>query len=108
MAQHGGAMTDSETTRLKVIDALDHPHGGRILRLRMLEGPAPSVRSLKGATLVASGPRGQERRLKVLGFPVTGGKISDGRIKESGRLDLLVEEEGEGVPIDLAWTIRRD
>lgn len=99
-------MANSGQTRLKVIDALDHPHGGRILRLRLLDGPPPTVRGLRGAKLQASGPRGQERQLRVLGFPVTGGKVSDGRIRESGRIDLHVEEEGEGSPIDLTWEIR--
>lgn len=99
-------MANTGQTSLKVIDVLDHPHGGRILRLRLLDGPAPTVRSLRGATLQARGPRGQERPIRVLGFPVTGGKVSDGRIRESGRIDLHIEEEGEGVPLDLAWVVR--
>lgn len=100
------AMANTGQTRLKVIDALDHPHGGRILRLRLLEGAPPTVRALRGATLSATGPRGEERRLRVLGFPVTGGKVSDGRIRESGRIDLHIEEEGDGVPVDLTWVVR--
>jgi hypothetical protein len=99
-------MANKGQTRLKVIDALDHPHGGRILRLRLLEGGAPTVKGLRGATLLAEGPRGEERQVKVLGFPVTGGKISDGRIRDTGRVDIHVEEEGEGDPIDLTWVVR--
>lgn len=101
-------MANTGQTTLKVIDALDHPHGGRILRLRLLEGQAPTVRSLRGATLRAEGPRGEKRTLQVLGFPVTGGKVSDSRIEETGRVDLHVEEEGDGVPVNLTWTVRPD
>lgn len=98
-------MASLEQTALKVVDALDHPHGGRILRLRLLEGSPPTIRALKGAQLQALGPRGDVRTFRVLGFPLTGGKMSDARIRETGRVDLHVEEEGEGVPISLTWTV---
>jgi hypothetical protein len=98
-------MATSEQTALKVVDALDHPHGGRILRLRLLQGDPPTKRSLKGASLKATGPRGEARTFRVLGFPLTGGKLSDARIRETGRVDLHIEEEGEGVPISLTWTV---
>jgi hypothetical protein len=98
-------MASSEQTALKVVDALDHPHGGRILRLRLLQGAPPSKRALKGAQLSATGPRGEARTFRVLGFPLTGGKLSDARIRETGRVDVHVEEQGEGVPISLTWTV---
>lgn len=98
-------MTTTGQTRLKVIDALDHPHGGRILRLRLVDGEAPAAKALKGAKLSASGPRGETRDFRVLRFPLTYGKVSDARIRETGRIDVLVEEEGEGPPIDLQWEI---
>jgi hypothetical protein len=90
---------------LKVIDALDHPHGGRILRVRLSGGEAPSLRSLNGATLRAVSPDGKERKVKVLGFPVSGGKASDRRLRETGRIDLLVEPEGEGPPVTIRWEL---
>ncbi len=90
---------------LKVIDAMDHPHGGRILRLRLVEGAAPSMKKLRTARIRARGPRGEERRAEVLGFPVMQGKVSDRRIQETGRVDLHVREEGEGVPIALTWMV---
>lgn len=99
-------MSTQGSTELKVIDALDHPHGGRVLRLRLLEGPSPTVRGLKGSTLEAKGPRGEVRRARVLGFPIFYGKVSDARIRETGRIDVHVEEEGEGTPISLTWTVR--
>ncbi len=99
-------MSKQERTELKVIDALDHPHGGRILRLRLLEGAPPTVKGLKGATLQATGPRGETRSARVLGFPLFYGKVSDARIRDTGRIDVHVEEEGEGIPITLTWTVR--
>lgn len=99
-------MSKQEQTELKVIDALDHPHGGRILRLRLLDGAPPTVKGLKGATLRATGPRGETRSARVLGFPVIYGKVSDARIRDTGRIDVHVEEEGEGIPIALTWTVR--
>jgi hypothetical protein len=92
-------------TELKVIDAMDHPHGGRILRLRLLEGSPPTVRGLKGATLRAVGPRGEERSARVLGFPLFYGRVSDARIRDTGRIDVHVEEEGSGDPISLTWRV---
>lgn len=91
--------------KLRVIDALDHPHGGRILRLRLLEGDAPTVRGLRGSTLVARDGGGAERKVRVLGFAAFGGRASDQRIRETGRVDLHVMEEGEGEPVDLRWTV---
>ena len=33
----------------RVLDAMDAPHSGRILRLRLQSGEAPPVKSIKGA-----------------------------------------------------------
>jgi hypothetical protein len=98
-------MPNQGQTALRVIDAMDHPHGGRILRLRLLEGSPPTVKGLKGATLQAEGPRGERRSVRVLGFPLFYGKVSDARIRDTGRIDVLVEEEGDGVPVTLTWTV---
>lgn len=88
-----------------VLDAMDAPHTGRILRLRLQSGEAPSIRSLKGATLTARGPRGQEVALEVKGFPTFGGKPSDDRLARTGRVDLHVEEKGDGGPVGLRWEV---
>lgn len=101
----GQAQGERGTTVLRVVDVLDHPHGGRVARVRVQNGSMPSTKSLRGATLQAKGPNGQERRIRVLGFSLTGGKVSDARIKETGRVDLHIEEEGEGPPIDLTWRL---
>jgi hypothetical protein len=90
---------------LEVVDAFEHPHGGRILRIRALEGATPSLRDLRRATLRAVSPDGEERRARVLSFPLTGGKPSDARFRATGRVDVLVEEEGGGEPISLGWRL---
>lgn len=98
-------MTKTGQTRLKVIDVQDHPHGGRILRLRLLDGEAPGVRGLKGANLVAESPREETVSFRVLGFPLTGGKMSDKRIRDTGRVDLHVEEDDKTSDIGLGWVV---
>lgn len=89
----------------RVLDAMDAPHTGRILRLRVQSGEAPSIRSLKGSELVAVSPTGAERRVRVLGFAVFGGKPSDDRLTRTGRVDVHVEELGEGDPVGLRWEV---
>jgi hypothetical protein len=54
----------------------------------------------------AVSPAGLKRRLRVLGFAVFGGKPSDDRLARTGRLDVHVEEIGEGVPVGLRWEAR--
>lgn len=95
----------SETT-LMVVDALDHPHGGRILRVRVTEGEPPPIRTLKGSVLRAVSPRGVESAVRVEGFPVFGGKPSDSRVRVTRRMDLLVKPAADGVPVGLRWEIR--
>jgi hypothetical protein len=90
---------------LRVIDALDHPHGGRILRTRLAGDAVPALGELKGARFRARSPEGDERSIRVLGFPITGGKPSSRRIRETGRVDLHVEEAGEGVSVGLQWEL---
>jgi hypothetical protein len=92
-----------------VLDAMDAPHEGRILRLQLEDGDAPGVRALKGARIVARSPDGTERRLRVLGFPSFGGRPSDARLARTGRIDVhvRVDDEGEGVGADvgLLWQV---
>lgn len=103
--------TDSATrkaqtgTVFKVVDAFDHPHGGRILRVRLRKGEAPTVRRLRGSRLRAEGPEGQETAVRILGFALTGGKVSNKRLQESARADLHVEEEEGAEPVSLQWRL---
>ena len=50
----------------RVLDAMDAPHSGRILRLRLQSGEAPPISDLKGAELVASGPDGRSCRVRIV------------------------------------------
>ncbi len=101
-------MSAQATTRagvsFRVLDAMDAPHSGRILRLRLQSGEAPSVKSLKGKEMRATGPEGATCRFRVLGFPVFGGKPSNQRFTRTGRIDLHVEEL-EGGPVGLQWEV---
>ena len=101
-------MSAQATTRagvsFRVLDAMDAPHSGRILRLRLQSGEAPAVKSLKGKEMRATGPEGDTCRFKVLGFAVFGGKPSNQRFARTGRIDLHVEEL-EGGPIGLQWEV---
>ena len=89
----------------RVLDAMDAPHSGRILRLRLQSGEAPPIKSLKGAQLRAVSPEGRSCRLRVLNFALFGGKPSDDRLARTGRVDVQVEEmDGEG-PVGLRWEV---
>jgi hypothetical protein len=91
-----------------VLDVLEGPNGGHILRLRLQSGDAPSIKSLKGARMKATSPDGlQERVFRVEGFAVFGGRPSDERLSRTGRVDVHVtlEEGGDGGPISLRWEV---
>jgi hypothetical protein len=90
----------------RVLDAMDAPLSGRILRLRLQSGEAPSVRSLKGSEMVAVSPTGERCRIRVKAFAVFGGKPSDDRFTRTGRIDVQVEEIGGGGPVGLQWEVR--
>ena len=86
----------------RVIDAYDHPHGGRILRLRLGRGEALSLKELKGGAMVATSADGEETRVKVDGFALFGGKPTDSRLARSGRADIRVT--GDAVQaIGVGW-----
>ena len=102
-------MATTQGTRqptFRVLDAMDAPHGGRILRLRLQSGEAPSIRALKGARLTATPPGGgPATTVLVNGFAVFGGKPSNERLARTGRVDVHVEEVS-GAPVGLRWEIR--
>ena len=71
-----------QTPVFRVIDALDAPHGGRILRLQLQDGPPPRVRDLRGSRLTATAPDGTRRSVTVKGFAAFGGRVSDRRLAD--------------------------
>ena len=96
------AQTQTRQWSFKVLDTVETPHGGCVLRLRLLDGDAPTVKALKGARLQVRSPDGQERTVRVTGFALVGGKPSDVRLARTGRVDIQIEEEGEAdTPIPL-------
>jgi len=92
----------------RVLDAMDAPHNGRILRLRLQAGEAPPVKSLKGARLRATARDGRTASARVDGFALFGGRPSDERLARTGRVDVhVVDEDGDG-PISLQWEVTLD
>jgi len=103
-----GTMTNSPQPTgpsLRVIDAMDHPHGGRILRTRMEAGDPPPLRSLKGAELRAVAPDGTEATVRVLAFPLMGGHPTDARFRETRRIDFHVAAEKGAPEVSLRWLL---
>lgn len=98
------ASTRSGVT-FRVLDAMNAPHSGRILRLRLQSGEAPTVKSLKGSVFRAVSPDGSECRIKVLGFAAFGGKPSDERLARTGRVDVQIEELDDTGPVGLRWEV---
>ena len=90
----------------RVLDAMDAPHGGRILRLRLQSGEAPSIGELRGARMRAVSPDGHSAIVNVKGFAVFGGRPSDSRLARSGRVDLLVERAVSGPAVGARWEIQ--
>ena len=104
-------MATTETARqptFRVLDAMDAPHGGRILRLRLQSGEPPSIGALKGARLRAVAPDGRAAFVRVKGFAVFGGRPSDERLARSGRIDVHVEPEAAEPQVEARWEIRPD
>jgi hypothetical protein len=89
----------------RVLDALDAPHSGRILRLRLQSGEAPTVRALRGATLNATAPDGRKTSVRVTGFSLIGGNQSNDRLARTGRVDVQVEDVGADGPVSLKWEL---
>ncbi len=91
----------------RVIDAMDGPHKGRVVRLKVQGGHPPTLRTLKGAKLQARSPGGTEETLRVIGFFTPGGKPSEARFSRTGRVDLLVERENGGDPpaVSIRWEV---
>ena len=88
-----------------VLDAMDAPHSGRILRLRLQSATSTSIGSLKGSEMKAISPEGSECRIRIEGFALFGGKPSDERLQRTGRLDVHIEELDGGGPVGLRWQV---
>lgn len=87
--------TQTHRVVFKVIDVLSAPYDGWILRLRMKEGEAPSLRELKGSKMEMRSAGGETLTVTVRDFPVFGGRPSDSRLARTGRIDVRVEPVDE-------------
>ena len=52
------AAARNQKATFRVLDSMEAPHGGWLLKLRFEAGDAPTLRELKGATLTVSSPDG--------------------------------------------------
>lgn len=89
----------------RVIDALDAPHFGQILKLRLVSGRTPALREIKGSLFKARSPSGQETTVRVVGFSLIGGKTSQARFARTGRIDVVAMGENGAQPVSLRWTL---
>lgn len=95
----------SGPTVFRVIDAMDAPFKGQILRLRLQAGKTPTLKEVKGGTFTARSPEGDESRVKVMGFSTIGGKPNQARFERTGRLDVLAVSENGAEPIGIRWLL---
>lgn len=101
------ATTQGTRMVFRVIDAMDLPHTGRMIRLRLQTGHPLPIRQIRGGRFLATSPSGEVETLQVMGFATVGGRPSDGRFTRTGRLDLLVTlEDGDARPrVTTRWEV---
>jgi hypothetical protein len=87
----------------RVSDVVAVPLRGTMLRLRLVEG-SPSLEDLAvGRELVLRGPAGAERRVRIRAHSVTIGKPAQARLDRTGELDVIIEDDSGGEPIEIGW-----
>lgn len=92
----------------KVIDAMDAPYGGRLLKLKLIDGMAPTLREIKGGTFDTVSPSGDSGgRVQVEGIAVFGGRATNARFEKTGRVDVQVlGVDRSPSEISLQWELR--
>jgi len=90
----------------RVLDSMDAPHGGKLLKLRFESGDTPGTREIKGATFLLASPDGKAScTVRVEAFALFGGRPSDDRLRRTGRVDVHVSEvEGNADNIGPKWS----
>lgn len=73
---------------LRVLDVMEHPHGGWLIRLRVENGEPPTTSDLRSDGLSLEVADGSAHHFNVGAFPLMGGDASDARIKSTGRVDV--------------------
>lgn len=99
---------DGGAFRFTVVNVMDVPLRGVLLRLRLQEG-VPSLRELgPGRRLLLRSPAGEEREVRVLDFSVTGGRATQSRLERMRELDVIVARDdawSDGRPIRIGWSV---
>jgi hypothetical protein len=94
--------------RFRVSDAVDVPHRGMLLRLRLMEG-TPSIADLRpGRYLLLRSPDGVERWVRVLDFAIVGGRATQARLERTRELDIVISQADahrDGRPIEIGWQV---
>jgi hypothetical protein len=94
--------------RLTVVDVMERPHGGRILRLRQLAGDPMTRGSLRGHRFRARSPKGDEQTFTIEQFALFGGRVTDQRLARTGRVDVVITDSAPktGAPgIGRGWLV---
>lgn len=91
----------------KILDVMDQPHGGRVLKLRLQAGETPSLSDLRRAHMQARAPGGELTcTVRIESFALFGGKPSDDRFARTGRIDVHVSPvEGGYDAIGPKWEL---
>ncbi len=91
----------------RVLDSMEAPYGGLLLKLRLEAGDAPTIRELKSANLSVSSPDGSTSfDVEVKGFALFGGHPTDDRLRRTGRVDVHVAlPDGSGSEIGPRWKV---
>jgi hypothetical protein len=85
---------------------MDAPHGGRLLKLRLQSGEAPSVRELRSARMQAQSPDGDLTcTFEIEHIALFGGRAPDERLARTGRIDVHIEGGHDADQIDLTWQV---
>jgi hypothetical protein len=98
-----------ERTLFRVSDVVDVPLRGIVLRLRVVEGTPAFGDFAVGELLEVEGPTGEQRRVRITGHSLTGGRQSQERLDRTRELDVLIEPAGgvaDEVPIEIGWMAR--
>ncbi len=89
-------------------DAVEVPHRGVLLRLRLMEG-VPALAELRpGRYLRLRAPDGEERWVRVLDFAIIGGRATQARLERTRELDVVISKADArqgGRPVEIGWLV---
>ena len=101
-----GDKVAAQHASFRVVDAMEGPHRGRILRLKLESATPPRLSTLDGTEMIAISPRGRMCRFRIDSFAVFGGKARQTRFENTLRIDVRIRELDDTGPIGLRWRVR--